>query len=67
MKKMALALFALALSLGFAQAHALYIIVNGEKVQVIFSDNLNTDAKIKEEESIRLKIEGLATSMRRAL
>jgi chromosomal replication initiator protein len=25
------------------------------------------DAKIKEEESIRLKIEGLATSMRRAL
>ena len=49
MKKLALALFALALSVGFAQAHALYIIVNGEKVQVIFSDDLKPDAKIKEE------------------
>ena len=47
MKKMALALFALALAVGFAQAHALYIIVNGEKVQVIFSDDLKPDEKIK--------------------
>jgi hypothetical protein len=49
MKKIALALLALALSVCFAQAHALYIIVNGEKVQVIFSDDLKPDEKIKAE------------------
>ncbi len=32
----------------FAQAHALYITVNGDKIVVVFSDNLEPDAKIKE-------------------
>ncbi len=32
----------------FASAHALYITVAGEKIVVVFSDNLEPDAKVKE-------------------
>jgi hypothetical protein len=49
MKKFLLSLMVMALTVGLAQAHALYIVVNGEKVQVIFSDDLKPDARIKEE------------------
>jgi hypothetical protein len=49
MKKLAAALLTMVLAVGVAQAHALYIVVNGEKVQVIFSDDLKPDARIKEE------------------
>lgn len=46
------------------QAHALYILADGEKIQVVFSDDLAPDARIKE--ATWKKVEGLKLTARAA-
>lgn len=48
MRKLVDALFVAVAAVAVVQAHALYIVPNGEKITVVFSDELAPDANIKE-------------------